>query len=53
MILLKVGGPQPDGLPLGEDGQRVGEDGTRALVSSLADTRLGVLHPEDDTNITY
>jgi len=48
VILLKVGSPQPDGLPLGKDCQRVGKDCSCTLVSSLTDARFGILHPDDD-----
>ena len=46
VVLLEVGGPKPDGLALGEDGERVREDGARAFERALADARLGILHPK-------
>ena len=46
MVLLEVGGSKPDGLALGEDGERVREDGASAFESTLPDASLGVFHPE-------
>ena len=38
VILLKVGGPEPDGLLAGKDGQRMGVDGSGTLNGSVART---------------
>lgn len=45
VVLLEVGGSKPDGLALGEDGERVREDGASAFESALPDASLGVFHP--------
>ena len=48
VVLLEVGGPQPDGLPLREDGQRMSENGSSAVVSTLPNARLSIFHPVEE-----